>query len=199
MLLYLAFALNLILVCCEIVTLGHLKRKLDILRYYTYLQNLLVLCTSALFCVGFFCFDVMPEWVRGLQYITTCGALAAMFIFVTVLGAGKKAAMTKDDFVHNFSPTVANLLLHYICPAIACISLVFAERDIVMTDGIWTALSAVPSGVYWICYGILSAMHAWDDPYQFSSSGQTTWKDVLIGFGIPVSFIGISFVLWNIL
>ena len=36
-----AWFINLAMIICELQVLGHIRKKTDILKYYTYLQNLL--------------------------------------------------------------------------------------------------------------------------------------------------------------
>lgn len=200
--LIIALILNLLLVVCQSYALGHIRGKGNILKYYTYLQNLLSLIVSVLFCLCvsvclISCGDI-PEFIKGLRYIATCGLLAAMFIFLVFLGAGKKAPMTEADFLPGISPQRANFLLHYLCPAVSFVSFVIFEREIPVSQGIWTALAAIPSCGYWAVYMILSAAKLWKEPYDFSAPGEKSgFLQVLQFLLIPLSFMGISFLLWN--
>lgn len=198
-----ALIINLVIVICELFTLAHIRGKWNILRYYTYLQNFLALIASLLFSV---CVIVcmlsdraVPEFARGLRYIATCGLVATMFIFVVFLGAGRKIAITEDDFLFGFSPKTANAVLHYICPILSVVSFVFFEREISLSSGIWTGMAAVPSCVYWLAYTLLSAAKLWEEPYDFASQGgKHKIPEFLPVLLIPLSFIAISFFLWNI-
>ncbi len=199
-----ALIINLIIVFLELFTLGHVRGKLNILKYYTYLQNLLALTASLAFsAVGIFCMlsgREIPEFIRGARYVATCGLAATAFIFVAFLGAGKKIAITDGDFTGGFSSRLANALLHYVCPALSIISLLLFEREIVMSNGIWTALVAIPSCLYWIVYIILSATGKWKEPYDFKGEGEKgRVREALTFVLIPLSFIAISFVLWNLM
>ncbi len=111
----------------------------------------------------------------------------------------KKVALTEDDFLSGCTAKTANAILHYLCPALALISFLFFEREISLSNGIWTSLAAVPSCVYWVAYAILSATKLWDEPYQFES-GRKYGKllEVLTYILIPLSFVAISFVLWTV-
>lgn len=200
--LIIALIINLIIVVLELYTLGHIKGKLNILKYYTYLQNLLALLSGIVFsAVLIFCLlsgREIPDFIRGIRYIATCGLAATAFIFVVFLGAGKKIAITDDDFLGGFSARAANSILHYGCPALSVISLLLFEREIVMSSGIWTALVAIPSCLYWIVYIILSATGKWKEPYNFAGEGKNSGlKEALTFIIIPISFIAISFLLWN--
>ncbi len=192
--------LNLLIFIFTTYTLAHIKGKLNILKYYTYLQNLISLIISLVYSVCLiYCMIkgiAIPEFVRGLRYIATCGLASTMLIFIVFLGNGKKAPITKDDFLKDFSPRLANILLHYVCPLISLISFVIFERDIVITNGIWTMLVCIPSCLYWIIYIILSSTKAWKEPYNFSSGKSKIWEILTMIF-IPLLFILISFVLWN--
>ena len=199
----LAFIINLIIVICEILTLGHIRGKRNILKYYTYLQNFIALIVSIIFSVcSIVCIvsdGTVPEFVKGLRYVATCGLLATMLVFVVFLRAGKKIAITEDDFLYGFSPKIANIILHYICPLLSLVSFVFCEREIDLTNDIWTGIAAIPSCVYWIAYGVLSATKLWEEPYNFSSEGEKNKiSEIIIVLLIPLSFIAISFVLWNV-
>lgn len=201
--LFMAFAANLVIVICEFLALGHIKEKGDILKYYTYLQNFLAMIASLFFCVFLpVCLTAgkpVPEFMKGLRYVTTCGLLAAMFVFLIFLGAGKKVSMTEDDFLCGFRPKTANFLLHYLCPVLSLVSFLLFEREIAPSHDIWTAIAPIPSCVYWITYLILSATKSWEEPYCFASAGEKTGlRNILSVLLIPLSFIAISYFLWNI-
>ena len=198
-----AFTINLIIVIFEILTLGHIRGKRNILKYYTYLQNFLGLTVSLIFCVCLtVCFlsgKAIPEFLRGLRYVATCGLLAAMFVFIAFLGGGTKIAMTESDFIRGFSPRKANIILHYICPMLSCASFLLFEKDIPVSNGIWTALAPVPSCVYWAVYMILTFTKAWEEPYRFTAQDGKTWIwDIVSVVLIPFSFLAISYILWNV-
>ncbi len=193
-----ALIANLAIAICEAYIFWHVRHKCDILKYYTYLQNGLSLVSSLLF-VGFMVFDnEVPEIINGFRYITTCGLVATMFIFVFFLGAGKKVMITNDDFLPGVSPAVANAILHYICPMLSLASFLFFEREFCLSNPIWTGLVALPSCLYWVVYAILSVMKLWDEPYDFTDSGGSKIREALPFVLIPVSFIAISYVIWNI-
>ena len=143
-----ALILNLVILVCELYALGHIKGKLNILKYYTYLQNFLSLITS-LICSVYLTISItsgemMPEFVKGLRYVTTCGLVATMFIFIVFLGNGKRIAMTEDDILPGFSSQKANIIFHYVCPIVSLLSFVIFERHIDLTNDIWTGIVALP-------------------------------------------------------
>lgn len=198
-----ALFINLIIVICELYTLGQLKRKSDILKYYTYLQNLIALIVSLIFSAALIAGAVsdraVPEYVRGLRYVATCGLAATTFIFMAFLGGGKKMSLTEDDFLFGCSPKTADALLHYVCPLLSVVSFVLFERDISLSNGIWTSLAAAPSCLYWIVYAVLSATGLWKEPYDFASDeDKGSLHKVLPFILIPLSFIALSFVLWSV-
>ncbi len=198
MVIYMLIA-HLIIAVCEVYVLGHIRRKRNILKYYTYLQNFLGLLSSLILIAGILQGNPIGEFVKGIRYVATCGLAATTVIFVAFLGAGKKIALTESDFLPGCSPKTANAILHYICPALSLVSFVVFEREISLSSGIWTSLAAVPSCGYWIVYWILSAAKVWEEPYSFAAEGRHG-KAVggLICFLIPLSFVAISFVLWNV-
>ena len=198
-----ALFINLIIIFCELYTLGHIRKKTDLLKYYTYLHNLLALLVSIVF---FICLIVcmvtdreIPEFIRGIRYIATCGLVATMLMFLTILGGGKKIALTEDDFLSEFSPEIANAVLHYICPLLSLGSFVLFEREIPLLNGIWTSIAAIPSCLYWIIYIILSATKSWEEPYAFTAQeSKSKIQEVIPFLLLPLLFIAISFVLWTV-
>ena len=171
--LILAFIINLMIVICEVLTLGHIKGKRNILKYYTYLQNFIALIVSFVFSVCLIVYIVFDkrilEFAKGLRYVATCGLLTTMFVFIVFLGAGKKIAITEDDFLFSFRPKTANIILHYICPILSLMSFVFFEREIHLSNSIWTGIAPIPSCIYWVTYMVLSVTKLWEEPYNFTS------------------------------
>ena len=196
----LSLIVNLIIVICEIITLLHIKGKLNIFKYYTYLQNFFALIISILYSISItICLitgNIVPEFIKGLRYIGTTGLISTMFIFIVFLDGGKKVSITQDDFVRGFNYKIANVILHYICPILSLISFIIFEREIILDNGIWTILVALPSCLYWIIYIIFSSTKVWKEPYNFTSKNKVL--EVLTYIFIPVSFIVISFIIWNI-
>ena len=194
-----ALIINILIIILEIFTLHKLKRKLDMLKFYTYLQNLLTLIASLVFVIyltlNSLSNTIIPEYVRGLRYIATCGLVSTTFIFVFFLGAGKKLSITEDDFKKGLSPKLANAILHYICPLLSIISFIFFEKEIVLNNGIWTLIVALPSCLYWIVYILLSTTKKWEEPYNFSTNKVL---EILTYILIPISFIVFSIILWNV-
>ncbi|MBR5231673.1 MAG: hypothetical protein IKW00_05435 [Clostridia bacterium] len=200
LMLCLALISNLTLCACEIYILGKLKRKTDVFKYYTYLQNFLSLAAGAVFvfclAASFFTGRAVPEFARGLRYISTCGLLAAMLTYTVFLSNGKNQ-LTEEDF-SDVSPQKANFILHYFCPLLSLLSFSVFERSLLLDHPVWTSLAAVPSILYWIVYFILSAFKLWKEPYDFSSDKKGAVPEALIFTLIPVSFIALSFLLWQI-
>jgi hypothetical protein len=194
-----ALIINILIIILEIFTLHKLKRKLDMLKFYTYLQNLLTLIVSIVLVIyltlNLLSNTIIPEYVRGLRYIVTCGLVSTTFIFVVFLGAGKKLSITEDDFKKGLSPKLANVILHYICPLLSIISFIFFEKEILLNNGIWTLIVALPSCLYWIVYILLSTTKKWKEPYNFSTNKVL---EILTYILIPISFIVFSIILWNV-
>jgi hypothetical protein len=195
-----SFIINLIIVIVEIIVLSHIKEKINIFKYYTYLQNFLLTLTSLIYCIflliHFITNNQFIELVKGLRYIATCGVVSTTFIFVVFLQCGKRAPITKDDFIGNFNHIFANIILHYICPLLSLISFVVFEREIILNSGLWTMIVAIPSCLYWLIYIILTSTKVWKEPYDFTYK-KKIWE-VLTMILIPLSFILISFIIWNI-
>ena len=71
--------LNVIIIISEMYVFSKLKKKKEIFKYYTYLQNFLCLIVSIIFCVyivgSMISNLVIPEYVRGLRYVVTTGLI----------------------------------------------------------------------------------------------------------------------------
>lgn len=202
-LLYIVLFLNLIIIGCEIITLSKLKNKIDIIKYYTYLQNFITLITSIIFftytIISIIKNGNIPEFIRGFRYIATCGLASTMLIYILFLSSNKNNHLTKKDFTKNFNPKIANFILHYFCPIISLLSFIFFEKQIILTNPSWTRYTAIPSCLYWIIYLILSSFNLWKEPYDFSSSKKKNiLLEIITMISIPLSYILISFILWNI-
>lgn len=204
LLLSISLILNLIIVGGEIWTLSKIKRKINIIKYYTFLQNFLALIINIIFSVyliiAIFLNGKIPEFIRGMRYIATSGLVATMFIYVVFLSSKRKNLMSEEDFISNFNPKRANFILHYFCPIISLLSFVIFERQIILTQAEWTGYAAIPSCLYWIIYAILSATNLWEEPYDFSLTKEkkNTLLEVLVMISIPLSFVLITYILWNI-
>ncbi len=196
-----ALVINIVIVVCEVYTLANVKRKLDILKYYTYLQNLLALLCSVVFCVclalHLFFEQQMPQFARGLRYVATVGLSATCLIYLLFIGRGKNV-ITTEDVTEKFSPKVADLLLHYLCPALSALSFVAFERSLTVDNGIWTALVNAPSILYWAVYLILTLTKSWKEPYDFSNGKKNPVWEVLTFLLIPLLFVGLSILLWSV-
>ncbi len=204
-LILIAFIINIIIVIIESYTLINLKRKKDIFKYYTYLQNTIALIISILFIISFIINKLsntlIPEYIKGLRYISTCSLIFTTIIYVLFLSQNKNNLISEDDFKSNLSPKKANLFLHYICPILSLVSFVVFEREISISTDYWTALVALPSCLYWIIYLILTVTKVWNPPYEFSSlNNKKTNKilDIFITILIPFIFILVSYIIWNI-
>jgi hypothetical protein len=188
--------INLLIIIIEIYVLSKLKNKKDLFKYYTYVQNVLCLIVSILFSVCVFSnmfFEfIIPEYVRGLRYMVTVGLIFTMLIYVLFL---RKNNVIEDKEFNGISGKKVNILLHYICPLLSLISFIGFERSIIVNNGIWTMLVAIPSCLYWVIYLILSVTKLWEEPYDF---GDSKLSNVLMFILIPISFIFISFILWNV-
>jgi hypothetical protein len=76
------------------------------------------------------------------------------------------------------------------------LSFVFFERSIELNNSIWTILAIIPTALYWIIYLVFSVFKVWNEPYDFSSENK--FFEIISYISIPVAFILISFILWNI-
>ena len=202
---YFSIIFNLLIVGCEIWTLSRIRRKINIVKYYTFLQNFLALIISVIYSVYAIAAVIqngmIPEFVRGFRYVATCGLIATTFIYVVFLSSKKENLMTEEDFISDFSPKIANLILHYFCPFLSLLSFVVFERQTILTGSAWTGFAALPSCFYWIIYLILTVTHLWKEPYHFSltkAKKKNPFLEVLIMMSMPASFILITFILWMI-
>ncbi len=201
--LIISLILNLIIVGCEIWILSKIRNKVNIIKYYTFLQNFISLIIGIIFCVylviAIFFEGTIPQFIKGFRYIATSGLIATMFIYVVFLSQNSKNLMNEKDFISKFNPKVANFVLHYFCPVISLLSFVLFERQIVLNQPEWTLYVMIPSCLYWIIYLILSVTGLWKETYDFSlSKNKNKFIEIITMISLPLSFILISYVLWNI-
>lgn len=201
--LIISLILNLIIVGCEIWILNKIRNKVNIIKYYTFLQNFISLIISIIFCVylviAIFFEGTIPQFIKGFRYIATSGLIATMFIYVVFLSQNSKNLMNEKDFISKFNPKVANFVFHYFCPIISLLSFVVFERQIVLNQPEWTLYVMIPSCLYWIIYLILSVTGLWKEPYDFSlSKNKNKFIEIITMISLPLSFILISYILWNI-
>lgn len=204
-LIIMALVFNLALIILECNIFIKVKNKLNILKFYTFLQNFIAVLVSVLFCVfavkEILGFGNIPELIKGFRYTATCGLAATMIVFAVFLAPRFKSGKSKShkDIFGGLNPKKANLLLHYICPIISLVSFMFFERGTVLTDSEWTGYAAIPSCIYWAIYIILTVTHLWIEPYGLTAS-RTEKKNHIVGIllllAIPASFILISYVLY---
>ena len=201
-LLCIALVLNIFLFLSEGYILSKVRKKIDILKYYTYLQNLLSMIVSVVssifITIHLINNNPIPGFVRGIRYIATCGLIFASFMYIVFLSSNKENCFTEDDF-NKLDYRKANLFLHYICPIVSLLSFIIFENQIVSETSIWTALVAIPSCLYWVIYLILTYAKIWEAPYNFTSDKKHNIVVEIISFiSVPAIFILVSYVLWNI-
>lgn len=196
-----ALALNAGIAGMEAYVLSHVANKKDILKYYTYLSNLIALLSSAVFvvftCLNLLSGDPAPIWLKGIRFTATYMLVTTLFVFSFVLLPWDKSGntMRKSDFSGDFSPKTANLLLHYLCPLISAFSFLLLERQPVLADSQWTFYGAIPTIIYWIVYLILTAANLWKDPYGLSDtkSESKSVSGALLGLLIPMMSMGLDY------
>ena len=198
-----AIGLNAAIVWMEWYTLCRLTRKKDILKYYTYLSNLIAAIAGAVYVAVAVLAIPTPLWLKGLRFCATYMLATTLFVFNLVLLPGGKAGntITEEDFT-GIRPETANLILHYLCPVISAVSFLLLERQPVLETPDWQMFAAAPTIVYWVVYLILTALNLWKDPYGFSEpSGKpktifTVLTDILMFLLIPALSMGLDFLLW---
>ena len=197
--LIIALIINILIIVSEVYVLSKVKNKKDIFKYYTFINNLLCLITSIIFVMGLVLYVLNYNYldiIRGLRYVVTCNMMSVMIMYLLFIGTDKNNRLSSNDFINNFNYKIGNLFVHYICPLLSLVSFIFFERDIYISNSIWTGIAAVPAILYWVVYGVLSSFKLWDEPYKFSSNNKIV--DIIKIVLIPIIFIGISFILWNI-
>lgn len=202
-----AILLNTGVAVLEIWVLQRLVCKKDILKYYTYLSNLIAMIGSAVFAAvalrNLICGDSMPIWLKGLRFAGTYMLVTTMFVFSFVLLPGHKSTdlITADDFT-GIRPEFANLVLHYLCPVISAFSFILLERQPMLTGSEWTLYAAVPTLAYWSVYLLLTACNLWKDPYGFSEPSEkpttigSIFAGILMFLLIPALSMGLDYLLW---
>jgi hypothetical protein len=197
--LFIALILNLFVIGINITVLLKLKRKLDIIKYYTYFHALLLTIINLIysFCIimNLLLDNKVPEYIKGLKYVSLCGVLMASFVYVVFLSR-KESNRFKDDDFKRLNPKLANIFLHYVSPLVMLLSFVFFERSIELNNSIWTVLAIIPTALYWLMYLVFTILKVWNEPYDFSSENK--FYEIISYISIPVAFILISFILWNI-
>lgn len=203
--LILALLLNLAIIIIEIMVLLKVVEKENILKFYTFLSNLIALVTSIVFVgVGFitlFSNDTIPIWMKGLRFSATHSLASTLLVFALVLmPLYKKGTITNEiELFKGISEKNANLLLHYICPVLSIVSFLLFERNPVLEDSQWTLYAALPSIIYWSLYLILTRAHCWKEPYGLTQNSETKGKNSKGKFFlllIPIMSVGIDYLLW---
>lgn len=192
-----AVFLNLLIIACISKVFSKLNHKSDIFKYYTYVQSLLAQAVSVLFIV-FFIIGEIPSFIRGLRYIVTCGLVFTMIIYNLFLVRNKNNLMRDEDYKDGLKAERVNFLLHYFCPLVSLISFIYFEKDIIFNDSFWTIAVTLPSLIYCFIYFILSVTKGYKLPYDFSTKKSNKMFDKLIFVLIPLLFILVSFILWNV-
>ena len=197
--LFIALILNLFVIGINTIVLLKVKRKQDIIKYYTYFHAALLTVINiiySIYIVLYLLFDnVIPEYVKGLRYVSLCGVLMASFVYVVFLSRKESNRFNENDF-NGFNPKLANIFLHYVSPFVMLLSFVVFERSIELNNSIWTVLAIIPTALYWIMYLVFTILKVWNEPYDFSSENK--FFEIISYISIPVAFILISFILWNI-
>ena len=72
-----ALVINLIILICEIYVLIKVRRKRNIFKYYTFLQNFLAAIVSSIFIV-YLILNILfshqiTEYIKGMRYVSSCG------------------------------------------------------------------------------------------------------------------------------
>lgn len=201
----LALLLNLAIIIIEIMVLPKVVEKKNILKFYTFLSNLIALVTSILFIgvglVTLFSNDTIPIWMKGLRFSATHSLASTLLVFVAVLMPlyKKGTRISETELFKGISEKNANLLLHYICPAVSIVSFLLLERNPVLEDSQWTLYAALPSIIYWSLYLILTIAHCWKEPYGLTQNSETKGKDSKRKFFlllIPIMSAGTDYLLW---
>ena len=181
-----------------------LKNKLSIFRYYTFLNSFIALIVSFIFSIflinNIIYNNLVPEYIKGLRYVATCGLVATMIIYKLFLSNKSQNLISSDDFKAKTNLQKTNIIIHYVCPIISLVSFIFFERQIELLNSKWTLYTAIPSCLYWSVYLILSTLKLWEEPYDFSNNSKKNnqFKEMITYIGIPILFIVLSYILWNI-
>lgn len=200
-----ALLLNLAIIMIEIMVLLKVVEKKNILKFYTFLSNLIALVTSIIFVgvglIALFSNDTIPIWMKGLRFSATHSLASTLLVFAVVLmPLYKKGTMTNETALfQGISAKNANILLHYICPVLSIVSFLLFEKNPVLEDSQWTLYAALPSIIYWSLYLILTITHCWKEPYGLAQNSETSGKNANGRFFlllIPIMSVGIDYLLW---
>ena len=202
--LFIALAANAVIVGLEIYTLSRITKKQEILKYYTYLSNFIALIAGLVFvavtAANLIIGTATPLWLKGIRFCATYMLVTTMFVFSVVLLPLHRSGnlITASDFSANLDPKLANLILHYLCPAISVVSFLLLERQPALEGSQWTLYGAIPTIFYWSVYLILTATHLWKEPYGFSGTknkNSSAAEKILFAL-IPLMSMGLDYLLW---
>lgn len=203
--LIMALLLNLAIVVIEIIVLFKVIEKKNILKFYTFLSNLIGLVASVVFvCVGFNVLltnGIIPIWVKGLRFSATHSLASTLLVFaIILLPLYKKGTLSNEiELFKGISEAKANVILHYLCPLLSIISFLLFERNPVLEDSQWTLYAALPSIIYWSLYLVLTITHCWKEPYGFTEKKEAQKTDVkgsILLLLIPILSVGLDYLLW---
>ena len=204
--LVLSFIANVLLLSIQAWALCGIRNKRHLFRYYTYLQNFISILVSTFFVIAVVadCMNVprLLTAAKGFRYVATCGLVVTMFVFtfLSITCREDKNRIRSSDCKPGYPHRMVNIVLHFIAPILAVISFLWFERPIELTDSPWTAIVAIPSGLYWIAYLILTVTKKWDEPYDFFLSENKAVNNiaqvafVLLFVGL---FVFTSILLWE--
>ena len=193
-----ALCLNLLIIVLEIIPIimmRHVPFK-ELAVFYTEDSNLFALLASIVMVVAMLrrwkSGETVPRWVRMFRYMATCLLSVTFFTVVFIL-----TPMTGFNFKFMLLEG-SSLYLHFLCPVLAMILLVFFEKKpkLPWKSALW---ALIPTGVYTLVLVPLNILRIVDGPYPFlrvyeQSLAMDFFWFVVMGIG---AFL-IAYILWGL-
>lgn len=120
-----ALIFNLIVLCLEIISFTVMgKFKLEHLKFYTVLSNILCMITSAIYVAVYFIKreKITSKWINYLKFVTTVNLVITFSVCLLILGPTKE--VTYKWLFLNYP----NIFHHLLCPILTTISFLFFEN-----------------------------------------------------------------------
>ena len=109
--LIIALIINILIIVSEVYVLSKVKKKKDIIKYYTFINNLLCLIISIVFVIGLVLYVLNYNYldiIRGLRYVVTCNMMSVMIMYLLFIGNDKNNRLCNNDFINCFNYKIGN-------------------------------------------------------------------------------------------
>ena len=196
--LYLALAINILIVIMEIigVFLSIRRHGLKAFQFYTEISNYFSLIVSLFFII--YCMLALrnnaplPQWVILLRFISSTCLTITFLVVIFVL-----IPMMPDTLIEMLFED-SNLYQHTLCPILSVISLIFFENNTTLTKK-FVLYALLPTMVYGVTFLILNICKVIIGPYPFFYVYEIPWYASIIFLSIILlGSILVAFALYRI-